>query len=149
MCPILIVSIEGQEVGKLALYPQALTKRGVGVEESADFTLWMPGIYGISFLEPLSGFRLSSNSKKLALSSPLPLVPPLLSWRHPGSLVESPLDGASFMLTRDSIRWAPGTLISPASPNSELMRQNRKQVLCFLKFFFYGGHKFLGGKYPW
>lgn len=67
----------------------------------------------------------------------------------PRLLVESPLDGASFMFTRDSIRWTPGTLISTTSSNSELMRRNQKQVLCPLKFFFYRAHKSLGGKYPW
>ena len=60
---MLIVGIEAQEGSMLALHPQTLTKRGARVEESAVFTLWMPGIYGFLFLEPLLGFRLSSNLK--------------------------------------------------------------------------------------
>lgn len=60
---MLIVGIKVQKVSMLALHPQTLTKRGAGVEESAVFTLWMPGIYGFLFLEPHSGFRLSSNLK--------------------------------------------------------------------------------------
>lgn len=53
------------------------------------------------------------------------------------------------MLVRDSIRWKPGTLSYTASPNAKLMRCNKKQPLCLFKFFFYGAHKFQGGKDPW
>ena len=55
----------------------------------------------------------------------------------------------NFMLVRDSIRWMPSTLISSTSPNSKLMKHNKKQLLCLLQFFFFNGaHKFQGGKYP-
>ena len=81
----------------------------------------------------------------------LPTLPHLLS---PAGYLQAPWHSllhttGHFMLVRDSIRWTPGTLISTASPNSKLMRRNKKQPLCLLKFFFYGAHKFQGGKYPW
>lgn len=63
MCSMLIVGIEAHEVSMPALHPQTLTKRGARVEDSAVFTLWMPGTYGFLFLETFLGFSLSSNLK--------------------------------------------------------------------------------------
>lgn len=93
-----------QMVDMLALHPQVLTRRAVGVEESASFTLWMSRIYGFLFLGSLPGFRLIRSLKKRSLLALLPLLSPFLSWRLPDFLVDSPLDQVSLMLTRDSVR---------------------------------------------
>lgn len=87
-------------------------------------------------------------------SPPALLLPTLPHLLFPAGYLQAPWHSllhttGNFMLVRDSIRWMPGTLISTASPNSKLMRCNKKQPLCLLKFFFYGAHKFQAGKYPW
>lgn len=99
----------------------------------------------------LPGLRHSSSLEKLSLSallppSPLHLLPQLENSRL---LAESPAHPGNFMLMRYSVRWTPGTLISSASPNSELMGHNKNNRSVSSSSFFYGAHKFQGGKHPW
>lgn len=110
-----------------------LDKEGVqSWEGCAASTLWMPQCLSPG---PLCCTATAQRSQPLRPCFYLPL-PTSSPWPETYSLLHTT---GNFMLVRESIRWMPSTLISSSSPNSKLMKHNKKTTALSSPVLFFMG----------